>query len=157
MSYANQRRASDPILNAIFAASEKFWQTRGVDTTGASFDVADNIQEPGRTPLRVGGMGFNKQNGNRILLDSYQTGVRLNRIRSKRYDTNARRQQIEILGALIAHELGHVGGLDHTPDGVMNAQLNPKDTPYEIKQLAKHLIKQRKVRKGAISGGNEIF
>lgn len=141
-AYPNQHRVNDPILNAIFAASQKFWQARHVDTTGTSFDTADRLSE---TDTWTGGVAFDKKTygDSRIILDNRQTRMRLRSIRNKHNTPSARREQILVLGQMIAHELGHVGGLGHTPTGLMSAYTDPRNVPYEIRQLARHLIKAR--------------
>lgn len=143
-AYPNQRRVNDPILNAIFAASQKFWQARHIDTTGTSFDVADGLNEAD-TKAWAGGVAFDKKTygDSRIILDSAQTRKRLNQIRNKHNTASARKEQILVLGQMIAHELGHTAGLGHTPNGLMSAYTDPKNVPYEIRQLAKHLIKAK--------------
>jgi hypothetical protein len=140
--YQGQRPADDPILDALVAAGTKFWAKRGVYfPPGVAVDVADDLRDAD-TAAAVGGRGY--VGGNRLVLDGYNTGVELRRARSKRQSVKYRRKAIQRLGEIVAHELGHVGGIaEHTPDGLMGPEVG-RNTPYEVRVASRKLVPKGK-------------
>lgn len=159
-AYPGQRRANDPILEAIMKASVGFWRARGVNVEGIPLDVADDINEAGEGFAAGRGLSKKTYGEARVILDGKEVGIRLKRIRSKRRGAAERRKQVQFLGGLIAHELGHSSGMEHSAEGIMQAQLTSSNVPWEIKLLARKLVreKDKKRKKGSPArGGGEDF
>lgn len=135
-AYPGQRPVNDPWIDALRNEGIQFWGKRGVridPNTGV--DVADDlgIPDPG---MSIKGRG---SKSGRPILSSRDIGIELRRARSKRRGVSERRQALERVAWTLFHELGHVGGQHHTPDGIMGPVSN--DIPYEAKILIRKMIR----------------
>ena len=132
--YPGERRARDPLLDAMLSASVKHWQARGVQVPGVQVDVASNLLSD--EAAARGGYG-------RVILGDRYTGQMLDRIRDRGLTTRDRRRAFQSLGRTLAHELGHVAGLGHTPDGLMSADADVSAAPWEIVHLSREMVRRR--------------
>lgn len=132
--YPGQRPVNDPWVNALRDEGVKFWEHRGVKVN-PDVQVADDLGtgDPGTV---INGRG-SAAGGS--ILNSRNLGIELRRARSRRRGKSERRQALERVAWTLFHELGHSGGLHHTPDGIMGPESN--DIPYEAKILIRKMIR----------------
>lgn len=147
--YPGERQANDPWLDAMVQASVKHWRDRGVNVPEyAPVDVASDLgdTDTGEAVAR-GGYG-------RVIASDRYVGEMLSEARSRKLTTRERRLAFQLLGRVVAHEVGHLGGVGHTPDGLMSA--TAPVVPYEIAHLSRRLIKRnprRDDRLRSVPGG----
>lgn len=149
--YPGQRPANDPWVQALVSAAAKFWAARGVPTGAIDTDVADDLDgvAVGFTPSVYG--------QSRIALDAKEAGTLLANARNRKYTVRGRRRNLQELGRVIFHEVGHVGGLPHGDSGLMGELA--ADTPWDARVLSRRLIPRenepkKKLRKNPRGHGN---
>lgn len=135
-NYPGQRVVNDPWVDALRNEGIQFWGRRGVAIDpNTQVEVADNLGtgDPGTV---INGRGAQ---AGKPILNSRNLGIELRRARSRRRGKSERRQALERVAWTLFHELGHVGGQHHTPDGIMGPESN--DIPYEAKILIRKMIR----------------
>lgn len=141
--YPNQRPLNDPWLTAMMGTGAEFWRKRGVDVpAGVPLYAADDLKVQDSEPYSPGARGFDKREpgGGRVVLLGSSTKALLGQARSRRLPVRMRRQAFQSLAQLVTHELGHVGGLGHTP-GVMDEKVAlGGGTPWDMRLLSHKLI-----------------
>lgn len=143
--YPGQRRANDPWLAALRDVGYEFWRKRGVAVPPTlEVDVADDLEIDDAAPAGVLARGWfpDADPSGRIALRGYDAGVDLRRARSGRRSVGERRAALEHLATLMFHEMGHAGGVQHTPTGLMDPTADA--VPWEAKQLIRRLIPKPK-------------
>jgi hypothetical protein len=138
--YPGQRPANDPWIQALVSAAAEFWGRRGVKTDKIDVDVADDVDDA----LAV---GFNPSvhGQSRITLDGDEVGMLLANARNQKYSVRGRRRNLQNLGKVIFHEVGHVGGLEHGEAGLMDEFAS--EMPWDARVLSRKLIPREKSRK----------
>lgn len=133
-AYPGRRPNGDPWVEALRQGAVDFWRSRNVYAEGASVDVADDLLYPG-----AAGLGRAAERG--AILNSDLVGTYLANARNEKYSTRGRRRNLNRVGELIAHEVGHAAGLGHTEDGLMapSSTLGPMD-PAVMQSLVRKLI-----------------
>lgn len=110
--YPGRRASGDPWVEALRQGAVDFWRSRGVDAQGASVDVADDLLYPGAA-------GLGRAEGREVILQGGLLGTYLANARNEGYSVRGRRRNLHRVGELIAHEVGHAAGLEHTQGGLM--------------------------------------
>lgn len=149
--YPNQQALADPWVAAMRNTGAEFWRKRGVDVpAGVPMYTADDLRLQDSEANTPGARGFDKSSagGGRVVMLGSSTNALLRQSRNRRLPVQMRRQAFQSLGQLVTHELGHVGGLEHTP-GVMDLAGSLGDaTPWDMRLLSHRLIpRQRRGRR----------
>jgi hypothetical protein len=147
--YTGQRSANDPWLTTIMDSGRQFWASRGVTLPDQiALDVADDLRDSDADSFDVGGRAWNPQEHGqaRVALDAKIVGQALAAARSRRRPTRERRTALKELAAILLHEMGHTGGVDHVEGdepGFMGPKRQGDLVPQETARVIRRLVKRR--------------
>lgn len=146
--WPGQKQVVDPWLLSMRDAGIKFWAKRGVTISPqTALDIATDLRVKNGDPDIINARGSKDPtdpSGGRIVLDNWNTHRLMKQARNKRKKTSTRRQALNDLSEIIFHELGHIGGLDHTQGGIMNESYLDETIPWEGRVLTHKLIPRSK-------------
>lgn len=161
-AFPGQQTFNDPWVSALINDGIDFWNKRNTPMPSSIIvDRADDLETVSSQPQGVAGRGWaastTKDGLSRLVLKSDYINGLLTTARNESYPVKYRRRALKRLAAVVYHELGHVGGAQHSTDGkgLMGAGLdlsNPEDystIPFSAAVLIRKLIphKTRAVKK----------
>lgn len=138
--FPGQRTVNDPYLNALRDAAVGYWARRNVTIpANVTLDVADNllgVQGDTFTPQGRAWAPTPENPGGRIVFDWSNIRDDMRFAHSRRQPTLQRRDVLGRIATVLFHEMGHVGGQEHTETGLMAGDYGvPRDARIAIRAL----------------------